>query len=117
MPIEISDPYLKYESLLSYKMHDTALKYLTSKSNTRAIIKGNQGGGCLEENTNIQLYSGIIKKIKDINPFDYVLSLDEDYKIVASLVLKKIDSGIKPTVTIKTRTGRDVTTTTCHPFY
>jgi hypothetical protein len=35
----------KYQNLLSYKMHPTALKYITSEAPVRAIIKGNQGGG------------------------------------------------------------------------
>lgn len=37
--------YSKYANLLSYKMHPTALKYIMSDSQTRAIFKGNQGGG------------------------------------------------------------------------
>jgi hypothetical protein len=36
--------YMKYENLLSYQMHDTALKYITSPAHIRAIFKGNQGG-------------------------------------------------------------------------
>lgn len=45
MEIDPNDPYLQYENLLSYQMHDTALKYVMSKAHIRAIIKGNQGGG------------------------------------------------------------------------
>lgn len=36
--------YSKYQNLLSYKMHPTALKYLMSTAQTRAIFKGNQAG-------------------------------------------------------------------------
>lgn len=45
METNSADPYLKYENLLSYQMHDTALKYITSPAHTRTIFKGNQGGG------------------------------------------------------------------------
>jgi hypothetical protein len=46
----LSDPveqYAKYLNLISVKMHPTALAYILSEAQTRAIIKGNQGGGTL----------------------------------------------------------------------
>jgi len=43
--VDSNNPYLQYENLLSYQMHDTAKKYIMSPAHVRAIIKGNQGGG------------------------------------------------------------------------
>jgi hypothetical protein len=37
--------FAKYQNFLEFKMHPTALAYIMSESQTRAIIKGNQGGG------------------------------------------------------------------------
>jgi hypothetical protein len=35
----------KFESLVTFRHHDVGIKYIMSDANTRALIKGNQGGG------------------------------------------------------------------------
>ena len=110
------DGFQKYSEFLSHKPNPIAEKYLVSGAQTRATIKGNQGGGCLKIGSKIQMLSGLIKNIEDVESGDKVLSIYDDFKIYPSVVKHKIDSGTKHLQTIRTSSGRAITATACHPF-
>lgn len=72
---------------------------------------------CLEENTLIKTEKGM-KKIKDIEVGDYVLSYDFDNKKqVYKKVTNKWDKGILPTKKVKFSGGTEVIATEDHDFY
>ena len=70
--------------------------------------------GCLEEDTNIILKTGI-KKIKDVNVGDKIFTM-KDKNIIESVVSNKIDRGLENTFKIQTD-KRNITATDNHLFF
>ena len=76
-------------------------------------------GKCVSEHSKVGLPDGRVVTMREFveNEEDSILSLDEDTgKIVESKVNKWIDSGKKEGYKVKTKQGREVTVTSCHPF-
>ena len=59
---------------------------------------------------------GSISKIENVKYGDSVLSLNNDYKIEISKVLKTVSNGVKPVYELTTKTGRTVKVALNHPF-
>ena len=52
----MSEGFEKYIELLGFKHHEVATQYLLSDADTRAVIKGNQGGG-----TKVSVYDAVLR--------------------------------------------------------
>ncbi|MFH1641354.1 MAG: LamG-like jellyroll fold domain-containing protein, partial [Nanoarchaeota archaeon] len=72
---------------------------------------------CVAENSLITMADSTKKKIIDIKPGEYVLSLDEKTgKLVSNRVKALLDMGTKPIYELTTNSGRSVNTTGNHPY-
>jgi intein/homing endonuclease len=82
------------------------------------IIDGGKGAGkCIEENEKVLLSNGKYKKIKNVDPGDKVVSLDEGSEsFVGSKVESLVDSGKRNGYKIKTRTGKELIVSEDHEF-
>lgn len=79
------DGFQKFQNLLTYKSHPVASNYLLSESQTRAIIKGNQGGG-----TQTAMYD-LVRRCLGIHPVKRRNILNKPIRCVSKCVPK--DSG------------------------
>ncbi|MFH1642807.1 MAG: LamG-like jellyroll fold domain-containing protein, partial [Nanoarchaeota archaeon] len=72
---------------------------------------------CIAENSLITMSDNTKKRIIDIKPGEYVLSLDEEIgKLVSNRVKALLDMGTKPIYELTTASGRSVNTTGNHPY-
>lgn len=105
------------------KMHEYLYTNFKNKVHTGArevIIAPRASSKCLEENTLIQLQSGELKKIKDIEIGDMVCSMNSHYKMEASnseYVVSKVHSGKKLVRDYIFRSGRRIAMTDEHRLF
>ncbi|MFH1642594.1 MAG: LamG-like jellyroll fold domain-containing protein, partial [Nanoarchaeota archaeon] len=72
---------------------------------------------CVAENSLITMADKTKKKITDVKPGEYVLSLDENTgKLVSNKVKALLDMGTKPIYELKTASKRSINTTGNHPY-
>ncbi len=78
---------------------------------------------CLAEGTLVRMANWSTKPIEQVSPGDYVMSLDQNDKLITVKVLRRYDNGVRDCVKTKFRVGRghkqfvEVVSTPDHKFY
>jgi radical SAM superfamily enzyme YgiQ (UPF0313 family)/5-methylcytosine-specific restriction endonuclease McrA len=73
---------------------------------------------CLDQETRIIVSNGRIKRIKDINKSDKILSFNtEKLEIVESTVIEKVNRQVDEILFIELDNGRKIKSTSEHPFF
>lgn len=80
------------------------------------MLAGSQGGKCVERGTLIHLADGTKKPIEYMRVGDYVLSLNDNHKIVPNRVSACFDNGYQFVYALSTASGRTVHLTAEHPL-
>ena len=100
-----------------YKLHKKQKEIYDDKSRFKVVVAGRRFGKCLAENTLIQMCDGSFKKIQEIQEGDLVTTLNEDTYLFETKPVKHVmDNGVKSTLRIKTKYGREIISTPNHPF-
>lgn len=87
------------------------------RSGTRKMLMAPRGHGkCVDENTEVIMYDGSLKKIKEIEIDDEVIGVD-NYKIKKGIVTDKIYSGEKECFELETNNNHSVNITAEHRIY
>lgn len=97
------------------KFHKAQQLVFDTKRRIVAMVGGSQTGKCLRGK--IQLANGSRIDVEDMMPGDYVLSLDDNLKIVPNLVTAAYASGVQETYKVTSTSGRSLIVTAEHPLY
>jgi len=123
---DLSPEDIKMLIAMCSEFHKYVYNYLTNNINQRkkysrgfkhAIAAPRSHAKCVKYDTNIQLYNGEIKKIKDIAVGDCVLSINDDLKLKKDKIVSKVYSGKKRVRDIIFDSGRTISITDNHRLF
>lgn len=91
------------------------LEMLCCTAKRKAFRIGRQAGKCLTSDTLIQMADGSLKQICDINPGDFVLTLDDEYKFTPARAFLS-PNGNTDVYQLKLKSGQTISASLNHPF-
>lgn len=98
-------------------LHPGQAEVFRDKSRFRVVVAGRRFGKCVHAETLITMADGSERKVEDVSAGDWVLTVNEDtYQLETRQVQHLHDNGVKETVVVKTKSGRELRCTPNHPI-
>ena len=110
----IINPYAKRVPI---RLHPGQFEVYSNPARFKVIASGRRWGKCVKIGAMIAMADGTFKHIEDIRPGDRVVTVNENsYDIESRRVQHLLDNGVRETLKIRTRTGRELEVTPNHPI-